>query len=66
MIIIRKKQNTFLMHHIASSYSDMQYKDFGILLNLCRVRLGKCKQHEDSKEPLTIIKVPFIGLWLVW
>lgn len=35
-------------------------------IRLCRLRLNKCRAHEFDKDKLIIIKVPFIGLWLVW
>ena len=52
--------------HYFGGYSPVCVDTREDALSLCRIRLNKCREHEFDKEPLTIIKVPFINFWIVW
>jgi hypothetical protein len=67
MITIKKlKCGAFRVVHHLSGYNTICYPKLKDALDLCRLRLGKCKEHETDKEPLTIIKVPFINFWIIF
>ena len=63
MITIRKLNcGMYRVHHLLTNHSDQIYKEFNQALDLCRLRIGTILKENKIK----VIKVPFIGLWLVW
>ena len=67
MIKITKIEcGAYKVTHLFDNYSPVMYATLYEALNLCRLRLNKCRKHETDKDPLIIIKVPFVNLWLVW
>ena len=63
MLTIRKLEcGAYKVHHMFTNYSDRMYEEFNQALDLCRLRI--CTTLKENK--IKVIKVPFIGLWLVW
>lgn len=59
MLTIRKLEcGAYRVHHMFTNHSDQMYETLSKALDLCRLRCNKNK--------IKVIKVPFIGLWLVW
>ena len=63
MLIIKQLPDKwYQVKHLFSEYSDQPYDTFEKALDLCRLRCNTTLQENNIK----IIKVPFIGLRLVW
>ena len=63
MLIIRQQQDKwYRVHHLFTNYSDQEYDTLNKALDLCRLRCNTNLKENNIK----VIKVPFIGLWLVW
>ena len=66
MTTIKQNDNGIAVTFHGTGCSVVEVRTLEMAKDLCRVRLNKCKAHEFDKETLTIIKVPFVNLWLVW
>jgi hypothetical protein len=71
MITITKKQDKFLVkfhgtHKSAVATNQILVSSEMEAVSACRCRTNKFKESEFSKDKLKVIKIPFIGLWLVW
>lgn len=62
MLVIKQTEQGYKVKYLFEEYSEVTYEDYGKALELCSLRCHKSLSFED----LVIIKVPFIGLWLVW
>ena len=63
MLAIKKLEcGVYRVHHILTNYSDRMYETLNEALDLCRLRCNTNLKENNIK----VIKVPFIGLWLVW
>lgn len=62
MLVIKETEQGYKVKHLFSEMSDVTYEDYVRALELCSLRCHKSIYEEE----LIIIKVPFIGLWLVW
>ena len=62
MITIKQNDNGFAVTHYGTKLSAVELRTFDLAKDLCRLRLGTTQKENN----ITIIKVPFIGLWLVW
>lgn len=63
MLTIRKlKCGMYRVHHMFAEYSDQMYDTLNKALDFCRLRCNTNLQENKIK----VIKVPLIGLWLLW
>lgn len=63
MLTIRKLVcGAYKVHHMFTNHSDQMYETLNKALDLCRLRCNTNLKENKIK----VIKVPFIGLWLVW
>jgi hypothetical protein len=65
MIAISFKNKIYHVYDLLNKMTSEQ-TDFTSVINLCRLRLNKCKKHENDKDTLVIIKVPFIDFWFAF
>ena len=66
MISLKQISNGFAVTFHGTEFSVAEVRTFEMAKDLCRLRLEKCRKSEFAEEPLTIIKVPFRNMWLVW
>ena len=64
IMIIKYEHNLYNVRCICSE-TVVSYETLDMALNLCRIRLDKCRASEFDPEPLSILKVPFIKTWIV-
>lgn len=62
MLIINKTEQGYKVKHLFTEYSVIVYQHFSEALDLCRLRCHKILEDDNLK----VIKIPFIGMWLVW
>lgn len=63
MLTIRKTNcGAYRVHHLLTNHSDQMYETLNKALDLCRLRYNTNLKENNIK----VIKIPFIGLWLVW
>ena len=62
MMTIKKNMCDFYEVKIWGTGCVVLQEKFEHAIDLCRLRLGTTLQENNIK----VIKVPFIGLWLVW
>lgn len=63
MLTIRKLEcGAYRVHHMFTNYSDQMYETLNKAIDICRLRCNTTLKENNIK----VIKVPFIGLWLVW
>ena len=63
MLTIRKTNyGQYIVHDMNTIYSDHCYSTLSKAIDLCRLRCNTNLKENKIK----VIKVPFIGLWLVW
>lgn len=63
MLAIRKLEcGAYRVKHMFAEYSNICYPTLNNALDLCRLRCHKTLEENNLK----VIKVPFVGLWLVW
>lgn len=63
MLTIKKLGcGAYRVRYMFAEYSNVIYPTLRESLDLCRLRCHKILKDDN----LVVIKVPFIGLWLVW
>lgn len=62
MITIKKNHYDFYEIKIWGACCVVLQEKFEHAIDLCRLRLGTTPQ----ENKITVIKVPFVNLWLVW
>lgn len=62
MITIKKNMCDFYEVKIRGTGCVVLQEKFEHAIDICRLRLGKTLKENN----ITVIKIPFIGLWLVW
>lgn len=62
MLVIKETEQGYNVKHLFTKYCDVTFYNYNYAIELCRLRSHKV----SADSNLVIIKVPFIGLWLVW
>lgn len=61
LVIKQVKDGWYKVTDLFTEYSPIEYDAYSKALDLCRIRT-----HKTLINDVSIFKVPFINMWLVW